>query len=731
MIRQAFGRAAYRIQMIGTRIGAPAMKISVYTGAALLCATPLCAFAQTTPSTSPDSTSTSSQSDVVQEVLVTAQKSGAQSLQSTPLAIQAFSAEDLKERNVTSIDDLVSMVPGAYEGQNQSVASRSYNLRGAGGSNANGDSPIGYYLDDVPFIVTNFGIAPPVRFIDIEQIEVLRGPQGTLYGQGSSGGVFIFRTRDPNLTDFQATTETEAGGTDGADSPNYEIAGAVSIPIIDGKLAVRVSGGHSYDAGWADDYYGNYNGKPDRTDVNGSRNDDFRIVVLFAPTDNLSFRTQYWEFEPRQQFTGFTTSVSPPYFSGTAGQNSFSNGRFELLSFTATAIFQNFAVTSATGNLKGDFGINIPIAPAGVFSSVFFPQMFAEELRAYSTGDGPLHWLLGWSYQDGQGPQSNLLNIPAAGLNINADNNTLTVNHAFFGELSYGLFDGKLVPLVGLRTYHDDRTFAEGTTSLPSTKNVFTWRGNVSWIPNDNWTTFITAATGFRPGIVQSQVQVQSLELADVPASISLKPETSENYEVGTKWRTPDKDLSVGLNLYQTYYSNLQSSIDGAISGVNGFANFGNATSKGIDYEVQWHTPIKGLLLAAVGNISHSVFDHVDPAVEAQNPEYSPGSRLVNTIDHTFRVDVSYTRSILSVEGFGDVSYALTGNRLQTGDLFAPQYNVVNATFGVRKSHYEFALIGNNLGNQYGPIFVGTTGPDSGQGLTPRTVSLRVRTTFD
>ena len=707
------------------------MKIGQLGPAALLLASPLCALAQTAPTTNSGPGAAASPSSDVQEVLVTAQKSGVQSLQATPLAIQAFSAEDLKERNVTSIDDLVSMVPGAYEGQQQSVASRSYNLRGAGGSNANGDSPIGYYLDDVPFIVTNFGIAPPIRFIDLQQVEVLRGPQGTLYGQGSSGGVFIFRTRDPDLNHFTATAETQIGGTDGAGSPNYSVGGAVSIPIVDGKLAVRISGGHSYNSGWADEYYGAYNGTPDKKDVNGSRNDDFRISALFEPTDNLTFHTQYWEFEPRQQFTGFTTSVSPPYFSGTAGQNSFSNGRFELWSFTATATFHDFAVTSATSNLKGDFGINIPIAPAGFFSSVFFPRMFAEELRAYSTGTSPLHWILGAAYQDGQGPQANLLSLPAAGLHIDADNNTLTVNHAFFGELSYGLFDGKLVPLIGLRTYHDDRTFQDGTTSLGSTKNVFTWRGNLSWIPNDNLTTFATVSTGFRPGIVQSQVQVQSLNEAGVPADVALKPETSENYELGTKWRTDDKNLSVGLNLYQTYYSNLQASVNGAISGVNGFANFGNATSKGIDYEVQWHTPVKGLLFSVVGNIAHSVFDRVDPAVELSNPQYSPGSRLVNSIDHTFRVDASYTQDIFSLEGFSDLNYALTGNRLQSGNLIAPQYHVINATFGVRKGHYEVALIGDNLGNARGPLFIGTTGPDSGQGLTPRTVSLRVRATFD
>ena len=101
------------------------------------------------------------------DIVVTAEKSGARRLQKVPLAIQAFDGAELKQRNINTVDDLVSAVPGAFEGQRQSVASRSYNLRGAGGSNANGDSPIGYYVDDVPFIVTNFGIAPPIRFQDL------------------------------------------------------------------------------------------------------------------------------------------------------------------------------------------------------------------------------------------------------------------------------------------------------------------------------------------------------------------------------------------------------------------------------------------------------------------------------------------------------------------------------------------------------------------------------------
>jgi outer membrane receptor protein involved in Fe transport len=695
-------------------------------GASVLAATSGAAWAQDTASSSKTPRAGGTE---VEEVVVTAQKAGAQSLQEVPLAIQAFGGEELKEKNITSIGDLISAVPGAFEGQRQSIASRSYNLRGAGGSNANGDSPIGYYLDDVPFIVTNFGIAPPVRFLDIDRVEVLRGPQGTLYGQGSSGGVFIFHTRDPNLRDLEFMGEAETGSTKGADSANYGVAGAASVPLIEDKLAVRVSGGHSFNPGWADAYYGPFDGTPDQKGVNEERNDDIRVVALYKPAENITLRGQYWHFRPRQLFTGFTASVDPAYFQNTAGQGSFANGDFELWSFTATADFQTFSITSATSDLEGNFGINIPLSPAGSFSSQFFPKMFAQELRAYSTGTSPLSWVLGASYQDGEGPQANQLLQP--GVAINADNNTITKNYAVFGEMGYGLFGGKIVPRVGLRTYHDKRTFEDSTSSLPSTKDVTTWRVNLSWLPTDDVTAFVTAATGFRAGIVQSQVQVQSLQLAGVPAGVALGPETSRNYEAGLKWRTADRALSVGLNIYKTRYKNLQTNTPGAINGVNGFSNFGDATSKGIDYEIQWRTPVEGMMVSLVGNANKSEFDRVAPAVQAALPLFRPGSRLVNSIQHTSRVDVSYSTSLTArLEGFGNVSYGRTGNRLQSSGLYADAYGLVDATLGVRMGHYEVALIGDNLGDERGPTFIGTTGPSSGSGPTPRTVSLRFRANF-
>lgn len=661
-----------------------------------------------------------------EEVVVTAQKGGAQALQEVPLAIQAFDGEELKERNISTIGDLVSSVPGAFEGFRQSNGSRFYNLRGS--VTQNGDSPIGYYLDDAPFIVTNFGIAPPVRFLDIDRVEVLRGPQGTLYGQGSSGGVFIFRTRDPNLKDFDYAFEAEASQTRGADGLNYGVAGAVSVPIIKDMLAVRVSGGFSRDAGWADAYYGAFDGTPDETGVNVAKNDDIRVVALFRPADNVNIRAQYWKFRPRQGFTGFTASVNPPYFQNTAGQDGFSNGDFTLYSLTATVDFDAFSITSATSQLDGVFGINIPLSPSGSFSSQFLPSMFAQELRVNSNGSGPFKWLLGASYQNGSGPQENTLTLP--GVVINADNDTLTENYAFFGEVSYELFDGKLVPLVGLRQYHDDRAFADATETLPTTKDVTTWRVNLSYLPSDDLTMFISAATGFRPGIVQSRVQVQSVTGAGVPTGVTLEPESSTNYELGVKWRSADRSVNIGLNLYQLEYTNLQTSVTGSIANVNGFANFGDAKTKGVDLELRWNTPLKGFNLGFVGNFNDSKYTRVNPIVAAAQPLLRPGARLTNTLSNNFRVDLGYNGDIANnVNLFGNLSLSHSGDRLQGNGITAPSYDVMALTLGVRHGAYELALIGNNLTDERGPTFVGTNGPLSGSGPTPRTIGLRFRVT--
>jgi iron complex outermembrane recepter protein len=667
--------------------------------------------------------------DELAEVVVTASKTGAQDLQSTPLAVQVFSGEEMKQENVNNLADLIASIPGAYEGQNQSVASRSYNLRGVGGSNANGDSPVGYYVDDVPFNVINFGIAPPIRFIDVERVEVLRGPQGTLYGQGAAGGVFIFHTKDPDLKDFRFSAESTLSQTNDAAGLNYEVTGMVSVPVIEDKLGLRVSGGTLRNQGYADVYYGAFDGTPDDKDVNKVFNDDIRVLGLYRPIENLNIRAQYWHFRPRQDFLGFLSSTeSPPYYTNTAGQPSYGNGDFTLYSLSFDLALDGIELTSATSYMKGTFGIYVPIAPAGFFSSQFFPKNFTQELRAYSTGSDAFHWVLGAQYQDGQGPQENQIEIPAFGLSNNANNNTLVKNWALYGEASYDLMGGKVVPLFGLRQYHESRTFADGLiTGNPAKRDVTTWRVNVSYLPSDDLTVFATAATGFRPGIVQSVLQATLLQLDGIPASTQLDPEDVTNYEIGMKWRNAGRTLNVGLNAFYTTIHNQQTSVNSS-AGVGGFVNFGDAKIEGLDFELQWATPLAGLTLGLVGNVNNGEYTYIKPGLGAALPNLVVGGRMVNAIEYNYRLDANYNTSLGNdLNGFGNISFGRTGDRFGTDGRFTDPYNIINASIGIRRGAWDAALTGNNLSDERGPTsFFGNT-PNGGISPVPRTFGIRVR----
>ena len=123
-----------------------------------------------------------------------------------------------------------------------------------------------------------------------------------------------------------------------------------------------------------------------------------------------------------------------------------------------------------------------------------------------------------------------------------------------------------------------------------------------------------------------------------------------------------------------------------------------------------------------------SVLDTVNAVIAAAQPLLKPGSRMTNTLGNNFRVDVNYNRPIANdLDGFGNVSLSHSGDRLQANGITAHPYNLINLTLGIRHKAWELALIGNNLADERGPTFVGTNGPLSGSGPTPRTIGLRFR----
>ncbi len=215
----------------------------------------------------------------ISEVIVTAQKR-AENIRDVPISISALSGETLERAQVADYDDLSRTVPGMSFGSGGSEGLTNIEIRGV--SSTSGSATIGVYIDDVSVTVTNLFLdgATQPKLVDLSSIEVLRGPQGTLYGASSMGGTVRFLTKAPDLQESSGfvsaqTSDTSHGGL------NWGWNGAVNLPLIDDKLAARVSIGYSSDSGYLDNY--SLDGPLQHSDVNSERAYTGHLSLLFIP----------------------------------------------------------------------------------------------------------------------------------------------------------------------------------------------------------------------------------------------------------------------------------------------------------------------------------------------------------------------------------------------------------------------------------------------------------------
>jgi iron complex outermembrane recepter protein len=674
-------------------------------------------------------------SGALQEVVVTATKVGEQQLSQVPMAIQAFTGAALQEKGIRDAKDLMELIPGASEQSEIGAGYKIFSFRGSGAGGPVGDGMIGYYLDDTPFGVPNNQSAPPVEYFDLDRVEVLRGPQGTLYGSGSMGGVIIYHTRNPDLSRLTLEGEIDSSQTQDAGRLNYRTSAAVSVPLVSGQLAVRLSGGYDYRAGYADVYQGAPVGAPYKTDANDIRSSDAQAVILWKPTDQLTLRLRAWQFQTNQDYLQVMNSVKPPYLAYQGTVNGYDRRKGDYFSNTLTYTFDNMVLTNATSYQQsppGGFGVALNLgAPLGIGTLVNGGDAhnFVNELRLSSAGSGPLHWVAGSFYQNATGVYFYDINFPS--LAINGGTTTRTRNASGFGELSYDLFGGKLVPLIGLRYFEDHRSADSQSSGIPAYSSAHptavTWRANLAYHATERWLLFINAGTGFRSGILQSQAQANAVVADGVPSALALTPDKLRNIEVGTKATLADGRVRLATSVYDIRYTNLQSAFNTSI-GLAAFANLGDAKTQGVDVEATWVTPIDGLDVSLIGNFNKAEFTHVIPAFAAANPRNGDGARLFNTPPHNWRLDLSYeTRLGAGWSLFTDGSAALNGRaRVQDPNVDAvPAYALYNASLGARNGVYEVRLYGENLSDERGPT--AANGPTLLAGPYPRTIGVGVR----
>ena len=677
-----------------------------------------------------------SASQDLEEVIVTATKVGSQTVMETPLAIQAFTGETLQTRGIHEAEDLISLIPGASAFGEISAGYKVYAIRGSGAGGPIGDGMVGYYLDDTPFGVPNFQAAPPVKYFDLDHVEVLRGPQGTLYGSGSMGGVIIYRTKNPDLKDFKLDAELGTSTTNDAGDLNYRVGTAVSVPLVQDKLAVRLSGGYDYQAGYEDVYSGaTATGQPYKKDANNIRSSDVQAVVLWKPTERLTLRMRAWAFRNNQDYLQVMSSVKPPYILNQGTNHSYDQRGTNFFSNTLTYEGDGYTITNATSyqeTLPGGFGTIIPVNGALLVNGGSAHGL-VDEFRVASSGKGPLHWVGGAYFQDAIGYYNFLVTIPGI-FQVLGGTATKTTNESIFSEVSYDLMDGKLVPLFGLRYFQDKRSAdtysgnATNRTYVVGKPDALTWHANLSYHVNSDWMLFFNAGTGFRSGILQSQAQADAVTADGVPSSISLTPDKLRNIEVGAKGSLADNRLQLAVSAYDIRYTNLQSAFNTS-SGLAAFANLGDAKTEGVDIDLSWRTPLKGLTASLIGNVNTSEFTDVVAAFAAANPGSGNGQRLYNTPPHNWRLDLNYET------GIGGAGWKLYANASGTrngpsrnaspGISYVSSYSLYRASVGLRNGRYDWQLYGDNLGDFRGPTQANATFFLAGP--LPRTIGLQLR----
>jgi outer membrane receptor protein involved in Fe transport len=166
-------------------------------------------------------------------------------------SVQFLSGEELWNVGFTKLDDVVQLVPGVSL-PSGTASIRTYNIRGTGAMTTN-DSPVGFYIDQMPYYIVDYPYAPDSELFDLESVQVLRGPQGTLYGQGAMGGTMLITTKRPDLEQVRARVRAGASTMrDGGDG--HMTDASLSFPLIPGEMAMSITGGTSRDPGLAEGF---------------------------------------------------------------------------------------------------------------------------------------------------------------------------------------------------------------------------------------------------------------------------------------------------------------------------------------------------------------------------------------------------------------------------------------------------------------------------------------------
>lgn len=535
----------------------------------------------------------------LEEVVVTAEKRS-ERLLDTPISVTALTGADLEQQGITNVADAAREIPGvaltsAGPGQTE------YTIRGLSSSGP-AVATVGFYLDDVPVAAPagsqNGHVSIDPDLYDLNRVEVLRGPQGTLYGSGSMGGTVKLVTNQPALQTFDASAALDGSYTSGG-GLNGRVSAMVNLPLIDDRLALRLVGTEEHQSGWIDRITanefplatnpaprcgtfsgcarGNVLAAPvalDHKNVNDEHLESFRGVLKLQATDDFSITGT--GFYQKLRLGGLSNFDNPPstqlaHYQPFDIPEPFSD-TFSLGNLLAEYNLPWFAVTSTTSYWKRTQSqtqdvsesaqtlFDLPsyyidkggLGPVSVLE-IDDTHQYSEELRLTSAGASRLKWLVGFFYSDYKYHQTQsyagggiegIFGTPNLILLLDDDH---LKQKALFGEVSYNITQ-QLKATVGLRRYSYNQdggitlSGALAPTLYPTTTPVLASNSGtnpkftISYNVSENLMLYATAAKGFRPGNGNTPVPVTGPDSCQSSLQALGKAQAPSQYGPDTVW---------------------------------------------------------------------------------------------------------------------------------------------------------------------------------------------------
>jgi outer membrane receptor protein involved in Fe transport len=627
---------------------------------------------------------------VLQEIIVTATKRN-ERLQDVPISVSAITSEDITTRGFTNYADYLNSVPGVYF-QDLGAGHGTVRIRGISASEGGVPSTTAtYFGETVTSVLTNQGGKPNLRLVDIDRVEVLRGPQGTLFGASALAGVVRVIPKAPNLQEFEANVGVRGFATAHSQDTSYHAEAAVNIPLVTDKLALRVVGYQDKIAGFIDNTFA---GQPEidwsaglgapagtlvspaiaaftRRDVNSEDTWGARGTLTWQATDRLSFELMHATQDVQIDSEEFTDPAIGDY-GQSRGLDAFDKGgngeRLDLNTLVVNYDWDAVSLISASSWTKmkrfSDQDIAFLAAASGLpplpwgLNDYSEGELFTQEVRLQSRGEQPLQWTLGAYYLNQEAKFSQFVpdySCPAClGEVVRGQSFELDAplakfyeseQKSIFAQISYDITEQWTVG-VGGRYLEDDITdfdiaadgfLIRGGTPGPTTPEP-PQKGHVAEVnpsayvrfePSDNATVYAQAAKGFRSGVVNPLIADTCQAQADaLGAKEFTDPDTLWNYEVGAKTQVADGRLAINGAVYRQKWEGVQLGVT-LECGFSQVLNAGDATSDGAELELVAQ-PVDAWRFNLSFAVNNTEFDNVVPESGFKSGDRLPEVPKVN-----------------------------------------------------------------------------------------------------